>query len=118
MTTIGLPLGVLIGFFGGHLAIAIMTGLFTSTFQWIALRKKLEGSFRWIIVSVISWGVGMSVALYLLENYLRNVDFLFGNYSKIGLITGAIVGGISGGFIESALINPEYDYDLSKSHAS
>jgi hypothetical protein len=32
-TTIGLPLGVLIGFFGGHLAIAIMAGLFTSTFQ-------------------------------------------------------------------------------------
>ena len=102
---------VLFGFFGGTLFMSITAGLFTSTFQWVAIRKKLNGSFRWIMVSTISWGTGMTVALYLFETYLRNADFLFGNYSKIGLLTGVIVGAISGCFVESMLINPGYDYD-------
>lgn len=110
-TAIGLPLGILFGFFGGTLFMSITAGLFTSTFQWVAIRKKLNGSFRWIMVSTISWGTGMTVALYLFETYLRNADFLFGNYSKIGLLTGVIVGAISGCFVESMLINPGYDYD-------
>ena len=117
-TAIGLPLGILLGFWGGIIPMAIAAGLFTSVFQWIALRRNLKDSSQWIVISVISWGVGITTALYLHDNYLHDTEFIFGNYSRIGLIIGIIVGVVSGGFVESALINAKNKNDVSKSNAS
>ena len=117
-TALGLPAGILFGFCGGTFFMSITVGLLTSIIQWLAIRKNLDGSLRWILISTISWASGMTIALYLVQNYLGDIDFLTGNYSKIGLITGIIIGVISGGFVESAIIDLENLNDVSKSHAS
>jgi hypothetical protein len=108
---IGLPLGIFIGFLARNNLIIMCTaaGFFVGLFQWIALDRKKESPFRWIVVSVLSWGIGLPTALLIFEVYLWNTDFGFGNYPNLGILIGTIVGTINGAFVDSVLINSKYE---------
>lgn len=110
-TAIGLPTGILIGFLAGNNLIIMSTaaGFFAGLFQWIALEKKGESPFRWIVVSVLSWGIGIPTALLIFETYLWNTDYGFGNYPNLGILIGTIVGTINGAFVDSVLINSNHN---------
>jgi hypothetical protein len=104
VTTLGLPLGfflsdiVSIIFPIDFLAYPIVAGLLIGSLQWRVIHKSMTKSSRWILVSVLSWGIAFSVGQYIsssLESF------------ALGIVTGLIIGAISGGFVESRLINVE-----------
>ena len=110
-TALSLPLGILIGFLVRNNLIIMSTaaGLFAGVLQWIALDRKVESPFRWIVVSVLSWGIGIPTALLIFDAYLWNTDFGFGNYPNLGILIGSIVGTINGAFVDSVLVNSKHD---------
>lgn len=110
-TAISLPLGIIVGFWVRNNLIIMSTaaGLFAGLFQWIALDRKVESPFRWIVVSVLSWGMGIPAALVIFEAYLWNTDVGFGNYPNLGILIGTIVGTINGAFVDSVLVNSKHD---------
>jgi len=119
-TAIGLPLGVCIGLFGivvklpasdfdmAHVTgiTTCVAGLIIGVFQWLVLRAKFGSGFTWILVSVLSWGIGITLPFFIYQTYLRNGGYLEWNIT--GMLMGAIVGTISGAFAESMLMQTEH----------
>ena len=130
-TTFGLPLGFFIGFWVNEFLprslyvnewietwiMAGIAGVFTGLIQWLTLRRKLKDSLKWILMSALSWAVGINVTGFLFETYLSNLDFWYLNASISGLIIGALVGILSGVFVESTLMQTEHN-GILQDHAS
>ncbi len=116
-TAVGIPLGLVIGVIDlsvlsltidfqyawiGFLLMASLAGTIIGGLQWLALYRSLDGASRWVFVSVLSWGIGITLALYIFSAYYDGgLDLGF------GILIGAVVGAISGAFVESTLINPD-----------
>jgi hypothetical protein len=121
-TAIGLPVGFFVGFWineflpGSLIAnkwiqtyvMASVAGIFAGTLQWIALQRKLKNSLKWILVSTLSWGIGITITGFIFETYLSNIDLGYLFAPILGMFIGIIVGIISGAFAESALIRMEH----------
>jgi len=110
-TLLGLPLGFFIGFWVSmfwlnSFTIATVAGTFTGALQWFSMHKTLKGSIKWVLVSALSWGLGVTGASFIFESYRDTIKFNFGygNYASLGIMIGLIVGAISGIFVESTLV--------------
>ena len=112
-TAVGFPVGILLGtidlialgwtiqfpyVWTTHLFIASVTGAVIGLLQWLALYKKFDGAGRWVFVSAVSWGVGLTTALSVFGTNQSNFGF--------GILLGMLVGAISGAFVESVLGQP------------
>ncbi len=112
LTTLGLPLGYLLGFlmygwlYPNWTQIPIMSmvaGTVLGILQWLVLHKKVKGSLWWIPVSILSWGIGEDVSLTIFDS----VDFSRIPWADNMLISGVIIGmvlGILVGIISGASI--------------
>jgi hypothetical protein len=131
-TALGYPIGYGIGFFVvflGLLEIAILipqffandliqfvwnlisgcfAGFFIGIFQWLSLRTKSHGMFKWVLVSMLSWaiGIGFSQFFTLLSLQMGTVghtDWLGG--LVFSPLIGATIGVINGAFVKSCIFN-------------
>ena len=117
---IGLPLGVCMGLFGIAVKLpasdfypAYVTGITTCVagliigiFQWLVLRAKFGNGFTWTLVSMLSWGLGITGPLLISQTYSGNGSYP--EWDIVGLFMGAIVAMISGAFVESTLMQTEH----------
>jgi hypothetical protein len=127
-TAIGLPLGFFIGFFVKDFLIKyvfewalpfimpIVGGVFIGMLQCLALSRKLNASFKWILVSGLSWGIVLNQVLnnffgaFIVNSYIQNTYLQLLVY---GFLIGITIGTISGVFIESIFINPKPESKVS-----
>lgn len=124
-TLLGLPLGFFIGFWVSmfwvnSFIISTVAGTFTGALQWFSIHKTLKGSIKWVLVSALSWGLGVTGASFIFESYRDTIrfDFGYGNYTSLGIMIGLIAGAISGIFVESTLITSEQNNSSSFQNAS
>jgi len=116
-TTIGLPFG----FFSGGMTLAFMPdfsgiiwvraavvgvigGTITGILQLRALHSKLPGSALWLLASGLSWGIALCLSVFVFDTFLSNIEFRYFFVPFLGMLIGAVVGIISGGFVEIAII--------------
>jgi len=127
-TAICLPVGSYVGFFGlaanmssfGNFldvvnfyiilaGVAGFAGLIIGVFQWLSLRTKFNGAFRWILVSVLSWGIGVALTIFIIHTYLpTNITSIYDGWLWwiiFGILMGVIVGAISGIFVKPFILN-------------
>src|SRR5688572_5428728 len=121
-TAIGLPVGFFVGSWINELlpgsifanewvetyVMASAAGIFAGIFQWLASQRKLKSSLKWILVSALSWGIGITTTGFIFDTYFSNIDFGYLFFPILGMFMGTIVGIISGTFVESALIQIEH----------
>ncbi len=126
-TAIGLPSGLFFGYWviynllgpsfrnENEMLPAFLTstiaGITTGTLQWFVLRGTIKKSLRWILVSTISWGLGIA-ALSFIGDFLvaigTKANFIY-LYILLGaILTGGIPGAIGGTFIESTLAQIDF----------
>lgn len=129
-TTIGLSLGLFIGFFvsdlflynlNGWVQLCIMSGIsgiFTGILQWLALQRKWKGALKWTLVSTLSWSIGITATGFIFDSYLSRFEFGYLFAPILGLFIGTFVGIISGIFVESTLIQTNQRGAASLGHAS
>jgi len=86
------------------LIISIVAGIFTGTLQWVSLHSKFIGFYKWILASGLCWGFGMFFYRHIVDTLFMNIDFGFFTAPISGLLIGAIIGIISGGFVEHTLL--------------
>ena len=83
---------------------ASIAGLFTGLLQWLALRRKWKNAPGWMLVSAVSWGIGLTVtASFFYDRYLLDIYLGYLSAPIGGLVLGPFVGIISGVFVESIL---------------
>lgn len=116
-TTIGLPFG----FFSGGVTLALMPdfpgniwsraavvavigGTIIGILQLRALHTKISGSFLWLLASGLSWGVALCLSAFVFDTFLSNLEFQLFFVPFLGMLIGAVVGIISGAFVEAGLL--------------
>ena len=132
-TAIGLPLGYSIGgsvidllfapfspYAWVQVALAAsIAGLFIGLLQWLALGRKWKDALRWMLVSALSWGIGITATFSFIDDrYLLNIYLGYLSAPIGGLFLGVFVGIISGVFVESILMQTEHKDIVVFSHAS
>ena len=116
-TTIGLPFGFFSGGvtlalmpdFPGNLwvraaVVAVIGGTIIGILQLRALNGKLTGSFLWLLASGLSWGIALCLSGFIFDTFLSNLEFRFFFVPFLGMLIGAVVGIISGAFVEPAIL--------------
>lgn len=131
-TTIGLPSGLFFGYwviynllgpsFSNENEILItfwsstIAGITTGTLQWFTLRRKAKKSLQWILVSTVSWGLGIT-ALSFIGNFLATInakaDFIYLNILLGAILIGGMPGAVGGTFMESALAQIDFSNNAS-----
>ncbi len=112
-TVIGLTFGFLVGLWvldqlsGNLLAVemwVIVGSMLTGTLQWYALQKKMSGSLKWILTSVLSWGIAINLTAFIFETYFTALSLGVLYFPVFGILIGAFVGIISGAFVETSIL--------------
>jgi len=132
-TTIGLPLGLFIGFIVVNILLifidlqntwivyfitAGIAGAFIGTLQGFALYAKLQGLVTWILVSALGWGFGFAIISFASETFLSHVNSWYISYPFDGITIGIMVGLFTGAFIESTLVDQRVNKPISTKNAS
>lgn len=81
------------------------TGMFAGALQWLALKRKLKQSIKWVLVSGLSLTVGYEVAYFNAQEYSEYFSF---NSIQFGLIFSLIFGLLTGVFAESLIIRHKF----------
>jgi len=120
-TAIGGPLGFTIGYWVSRIVLGLslsykdqwkdafllssIAGLIIGVLQWLAVARNVKGSFQWIFVSALSWGIGITV-LGSIDDFMiaHKIDFGYFNPAIIVIVLGGLVGTITGAFVESTLL--------------
>lgn len=116
-TAFGLPLGFFCGFllvasspdfyvtdWVATWIISIVAGSITGALQWRALHGRLTGSFLWILASALGWGIAINLSGLLFNTSSSNSNLSYISAPLLGILIGAVVGIISGAFVETSLI--------------
>lgn len=85
---------------------SIIVGLVVGILQWIALHRILRGSFVWLLVSGLSWGIGMTISVASYRTYFEKINGLYGDLI-FGALIGSFVGILSGVFVARYLASPD-----------
>jgi hypothetical protein len=79
-------------------------GLFLGVFQWLCLRRGLGGMWKWILASILSWGLGISVPWYVIVTYTSSDAYTSAAlFVGLGFFIGIIAGAISGAFVSNVV---------------
>ncbi len=79
-------------------------GIFLGVFQFLCLRRGLGGMWKWILVSMLSWALGMCVPWYVIVTYTSSDPYASAAlFVGLGLFIGIIAGTISGSFVSSVV---------------
>jgi len=72
-------------------------GVFVGLLQWLAVRRKFYDLFKWILLSALGWGFGMSIPLIVdFKFHISNISPWYLRASIFSMIIGALVGAING----------------------
>jgi hypothetical protein len=116
-TTIGIPFGIFSGgvtqalildFHGSiwvsRAIVAVIGGTITAILQCRALHSKLPGSLLWLLATGVSWGIAICLVVLIFDTYLSNLDLWYLFTPLLGMLIGAIVGIITGAFVETGIM--------------
>lgn len=134
-TTVGLPSGIFLGgwatyrLFGAAFSnerellagflISTIAGTVLGALQWLTLSRKPNRSLRWILVSAVSWGFGITVLSVAADFMIDNgIDFEYLDTPLMAILISVFTGTISGAFVESTLIQTESRKIDFPNHAS
>jgi len=117
-----LPIGIYVGFLGlasvvpsefigipvaehDYLVAGCTAGILLGVFQWLSLHKGTRDIWRWILASVLSWGIGIAIPLFMMDTYARTSDegMLMG--VAFFFFVGAAVGVINGAFVNACIFS-------------
>jgi hypothetical protein len=125
-TTFGLPIGFFLGFmllafspdfyvtdWVATWVISITAGSFTGILQWRALHSKMTGSLPWVLVSALGWAIAINLSGFLFTNSLSGSDIWYLSAPALGILVGAVVGIISGAFVETSIIQTVPDSQIA-----
>jgi hypothetical protein len=108
LTALGYVIGFFAGFVLGHMvlgnvAIGIGLGAVTGAFQWLVLRRYIQGSGLWMVASVIGLFVGLG--LYAIMALVWNAPFDLGwPIGALGYILAFLIGGLLIGLIQRSVL--------------
>ncbi|MDJ0598022.1 MAG: hypothetical protein QNJ37_04180 [Crocosphaera sp.] len=80
-----------------------ITGIWVGFWQWLSLRPVVSKSYLWILISGISWSLGLSIG-WIIGGILHSITHLFLG-EVIGLVIVWILVGIQTGIALSYLLN-------------
>ncbi len=125
-TTLGLPLGFFCGFmvvafspdfyvtdWVATWVISIVAGSIMGALQWRALHSKLTGSLPWIVASALGWGIAINLSGFLFLTSLFDATLWYVSIPLLGLLIGAVVGIISGAFVETSVLQASPDRQIA-----
>ncbi|MEM8777316.1 MAG: hypothetical protein AAGF26_00300 [Cyanobacteria bacterium P01_G01_bin.49] len=79
-----------------------ITGLWVGLWQWLILRQQFSNSYIWILISGLSWSVGLSLG-WLVGGLLRSVTHLFLG-EVVGLAIAWLLVGLQTGLVLAILL--------------